>query len=198
MFQEARLLRRNAPQPKVEIDMNVIMAAGNDLMAKSGQVEHGFVLAGKAVPDAQHGVKLEVTRVLGAGSGTGGEFEVTPALAATINDHDFGPDEKFLGFGHSHRREHLDTPSSGDYRYAEAIGGDHVHMMIKLNEDAAGNRDGGGKISVFDGNGFMDYTIKGANGQTQNFQAEVMGTQVETDRLKSDTDPAAPEQLLAA
>jgi hypothetical protein len=198
MFQEPRLLRRNAPQPKVEVNWDVIQAAGNDLMTKSGQVEHGFVLAGKAVPDAQTGVKLQVTRVLSAGSGSAGTFEVTPELAATVNNHDFGPDEKFLGFGHSHRRHHLDGISSGDREYAAAIGANKVHMMIKLNEDAEGNRDGGGKISVFDGNGYMDYSIVGKGGQRQDFQADVMGTTVEADRLKSDTDPAAPEQILAA
>jgi|GEM_PF-5385649 len=74
MLNENRSVHR---QPKIEIAWDAIQQAGNDLMSKRGNVEHGYALAGSIVPDGQGGVIAKVNRVLSLGSGAAYTFEVS-------------------------------------------------------------------------------------------------------------------------
>lgn len=194
MFSEQRTLRQHAgQQPKIEISMDALMQAGNDLMGKSGNVEHGYALAGSLVADGRGGVTAKVNRVLSLGAGDAGTFDISPQLARDIGDHHYGPGEQFMGVAHSHRRMHADRQSRPDVDYARRLTNQRVCMMIKLNEDEHGHRDGGAKLSVFNGNGNVDYAIVG-NGHRQEFKAARSGV-VDSRRLKSPNDPPAPEAL---
>lgn len=196
MVPEHRILHRHAARkPAIEIAWNAIQQAGNDLMTKSGEVEHGYALAGSVVADGQGGVIAKVHRVLSLGSGTAGAFHVSPELARDIGEHPYAPGEMFMGLAHSHRRIHRAEPSDPDLEYARRLtnGRVRVCMVIKLNEDERGHRNGGAKLSVFDGDGFVDYAIVG-NGQRQEFKADKNG-RIDAATLQSPADPPKPETV---
>ncbi len=193
MSSERRLLYRQANQPKIEIEWDAIQQAGDDLMTKRGDVEHGYALAGSLVPDGQGGVIAKVKRVLSLGAGTEGTFDISPDLARDIGDHPYAPGEQFMGLAHSHRRVHRPDPSGPDLAYARTLTNQRVCMVLKLNEDEQGHRDGGGTVSVFNGDGFVDYAIVG-NGRRQEFTAEKRG-RVDTASLQSAVRPPAPEAI---
>jgi|GEM_PF-5797535 len=99
-----------------------------------------------------------------------------------------------MGLGHSHRRIHQAQPLGPDIDYERRLTNQRVCMIIKLNEDEQGRRNGGAQLSVFNGNGFVDYAIVG-NGLRQEFKAQENGQKVDAKKLQSPIDPPAPERI---
>lgn len=196
MFAEQRILRlQPVGKPRVLIDWDAIQQAGDALMTMDGTREHAFVLAGSVVQDAQGQTALHARRALTLPEvGTPSAFDVSPRLARDISSHPYQQGEQCVGITHSHRRHHRPDPSREDFAYARQLGRNRIGMVIRLNEDAHGRRDGGGKLSVFDGDGFVDYTVVG-NGHSQSFRAGDRGGRIDVSSLRSPVSPPRPEKI---
>src|SRR3989338_3583591 len=190
MFAEKRLVhRRLRPDIDVEIEWDPLQKAGDTLMAKDvlpgRRVERGFLIAGTLVANERGRCTARVKNLLDVGTGTAAAFDVTPELAARLNAHEHQPGERTLGMAHSHPDPFPGTPSGPDLRMMQEYANTMIAIVLKANPD------GSGQISVFDGDGYVPYTIAGANAQSQFFPAEERG-RVDVERLRD------PEYRMAA
>ena len=193
-MREKRLLRRQLrPDIDVVLSADALQAAGNQVMTEDvscgRSIERGYMMVGKLVPAANGRVRAEVHRVVNMGTGTGSTFEISPELAARATAHPREPDEKIMGIAHTHPDPFIAEPSSGDLEFQRRYAEDQFGMVLKVNAD------GGGAVSVFDGDGHIDYSVEGAGG-SQAFRAEERGT-LDLQRLRSTPDPQVPEGLAA-
>ncbi len=191
---EKRLLRRQLrPDIDVVIQADALQAAGNQIMtedvSRGRSVERGYMMVGKLVPAANGRVRAEVHRVVNMGTGTSSTFEISPELAARATAHPREPDEKIMGIAHTHPDPFSAEPSPQDLELQRLYAEEQFGMVLKVNAD------GGGAISVFDGDGHIDYAVEGQGGR-QEFRAEESGT-LDLQRLRSTPDPDVPERLAA-
>lgn len=181
--------------PDVFINYDAILAAGNMVMTEDVQqgrtVERGFGMMGTLDIDERTGrTRAHVTRLVNMGTGTRSTFTVTPRLSQAFTEHAHTSNQRILGLAHTHPEPLSPAPSPQDIQYFQTNAAHHIGLVLQARPD------GGGSISVFNGTGFIDYTLVGASGRAQSFEAEGRG-RVNNEHLQGDAR-RAPVQSLAA
>jgi hypothetical protein len=179
---ERRLLfRRLRDDLDVNIAWDAIQNAGDTAMrdmADGQEREHGFQMVGRMVPQASGRVQLKVEDLIHVGGATRNQFEVTPELAREMNERELAEGQRTVGFAHTHLPHHNDGPSSGDLETMREYPETMLGIVLKVRQD------GSGVLSVYDGDGHLDYSIEGSNGSTQSFEADRKG-RVDVDALRT-------------
>ena len=176
---ERRLLHRQLrPDIDVEIEWDAVQRAGDRALTQlhnGNEKEYGFMMVGSLIPGTQGRTRAHIRDLVPLGAGARNQFDVTPELANQVNSHQHQPGERTMGIAHTHLPDHMDGPSNGDIAAMQQYSNTHVALVLKVN------RNGGGKLTVFDGDGDVDYAIRGG-GHVQHLPANESNT-VETTRL---------------
>jgi proteasome lid subunit RPN8/RPN11 len=179
---EKRLIhRRLRDDLDVNIAWDAIQNAGDTAMrdmAQGEEREHGFQMVGRMVPQESGRVQLKVENLIHVGGATRNQFEVTPELAREINERELPEGQQTVGFAHTHLPHHQSGPSSADLETMQNYPETMLGIVLKVH------RDGSGVLSVYDGDGHLDYSIQGNNGSSQSFQADRNG-QVDVEALRA-------------